>query len=130
MASDPRDLTTMYNTALTPEQEAQYQDWAKANGRQNDTYDYDMRGAWLNGVEQSGNGHFPDTFKKPNHPTFSKESKYSGVDGFEGGQWVGDDKNGWQYKASPTNMHWRSPQELQDYFQRVEPHAKLIVPDR
>lgn len=40
--------------------------------------DYDLKGLWLSNpnVKPSSNLHFPDTYKLPNHPTFSNESKY------------------------------------------------------
>jgi hypothetical protein len=38
-----------------------------------------MRGYWKAnpGGKPDSRGHFPDTFKLPNHPTFSAESKYA-----------------------------------------------------
>ena len=45
----------------------------------NDMNDYDMAGAYNAGMlTPDGRGHLDDTFKKPNHPTFSNESIYSG----------------------------------------------------
>lgn len=40
--------------------------------------DYDFRGAYQAAIldKYNSNSHFPDTFKKPNHPTFSNESIY------------------------------------------------------
>ncbi len=39
----------------------------------------------------SENGHWPDTFKKPNHPTFSVESQYAkGPDAAKAGRWQGE----------------------------------------
>lgn len=126
--SDPPDMTDRYNTALTDGEEQQYQTWAAKNGHAGDTRDYDLRGAWKAGAGQAGNGHFPDTFKKPNHPTFSSESQYSGVDGYTGGTWtdLGNDK--WAYKPSATNLQMRSPDQLRQYFQRVEPGSQLDIP--
>ena len=75
-------------------------------------------------VDPEGNLHFDDTFKKPNHPTFSKYSQYNGVDGYTGGNWI-ELRNGknWKFIADPSNM-W-SQQELQDYFRRNEPNNVL-----
>lgn len=44
--------------------------------------DYDLRGLWMNNpnVKPSSNMHFPDTYKLPNHPTFSNESQYFSPD--------------------------------------------------
>ena len=79
-----------YNTILTKEGEAAYQAW-KAKYAPNDSgVDYDLRGAFAAGVTPSANGHFPDTFKKPNHPTFSVESRYAKFRPFDAGYWNGD----------------------------------------
>src|SRR5690242_7452603 len=86
---DPNDFSGRYNTQLTPAEEQQFQQWAQASGRANDTYDYDLRGAWKSGAATAPNGHLPDTFKKPNHPTFSDQSQYHGIDGYQGGSWGG-----------------------------------------
>lgn len=78
-----------FNTVLSPKDEMLYLAWAAKNGRQNDDIDYDMRGAWKANVGQSGNGHYPDTFKKPNHPTFSDQSMYHGAPNPDGGVFIG-----------------------------------------
>ena len=124
--TDTGDFTGSYNTPLTPEQEQQFQAWARKNNRLKDLYDYDMRGAWLSGAKQASNGHFTDQFKKPNHPTFSTESQYSGKDGFVGGSWekIG---NKWNYTASPTNLKFHAPSQLNQYFKGVEPDSTLIL---
>jgi hypothetical protein len=125
MESDPNDFSDRYNTQLTPAEEQQYQTWAKSSGREKDTYDYDMRGAWKSGVTSDPRGHFPDTFKKPNHPTFSSESQYHGKDGFEGGSWSKGQGDSWIYNASPTNSKFHP--DLNEYFKRVEPESQLIL---
>lgn len=125
---DANDLSSMYNTELTPDDEAAYQAWATKAGRTGDVYDYDMRGAWKAGAGQAENGHYPDTYKKPNHPTFSRESQYSGQDGFVGGEWVEGKDGAWIYKASPSNLHWRNAQQLQEYFNQAEPDTQLQLP--
>jgi hypothetical protein len=91
MAGDHNDMTEHYNTELTPEEEGAYQSWAAKHGRERDTYDYDLRGAWKYGLEPDENNHLPDTFKKPNHPTFSDQSIYHGRDGHRGGRWDHDE---------------------------------------
>lgn len=125
--ASPPDYTDRYNTKLTAEQEAAFQKWAQAQGRAGDTRDYDLRGAYLAGASEAANGHLPDTFKKPNHPTFSKESKYNGVDGNEGGEWV---KSGdkWEFKASKTNVSMYGADNLRRYFGDVEPGNTLTLP--
>lgn len=87
----PRKYDQLYNTILTPDQEKVYQNWVNSlpiNLRGD--YDYDLRGAWLNGDVPSNNYHFTDKWKKPWHPTFSNESVYS-TPGAEGGRWDGEE---------------------------------------
>jgi hypothetical protein len=75
-------------------------------------------------------GHGPDTFKLPNHPTFSNESIYHGRDGNEGGQWEQNEDKTWTFTPGRTNLEHHSPQELRDYFERVEPGNHLNLPSR
>ena len=121
--SDPNDLSGAYNTKLSPADEAAFQAWAKANNRTRDMYDYDLRGAWKAMAKQSANGHFPDTFKKPNHPTFSNESQYALGPVLQGGQWG----NG-TFAPGVTNLQFHSPQELTEYMRSVEPDYRLLPP--
>jgi hypothetical protein len=118
------DFTDKYNTKLSPEQEAQFQAQYPNN---KDVADYDLRGAFAAGATKAANGHLPDTYKKPNHPTFSSESQYNGVDGYTGGKWS---KHGdaWQFEASNTNTKMRSPEELQQYFATTEKGNALVLP--
>ena len=44
--ADPMDFSDRYNTKLTPAEAKAYQAWAKAERRERDVYDYDLRGAW------------------------------------------------------------------------------------
>lgn len=125
-APDPHDLTDQYNTQLPPEQEAKFQAWAKALGKQGSSYDYDLRGAFLAGAGQAANGHFPDTFKKPNHPTFSDQSQYSSKE-TPGGRWEQQPDKSWQFTTSPYQSKFHSPEDLQSYFKQVEPGNKLVV---
>lgn len=81
-------------TKLNPNEEAQFQQWAKTNGITDvdhpDSH-YDYRGYWqqTQGAPHEAGQHFPDTYKQHGHPTFSTESKYSrGAN--DGGTWVGD----------------------------------------
>lgn len=117
-----------YNTKLTPQEEVQFQGWKQKNAPNDSGEDYDLRGAFK--ADQSGKlsrdsrGHTTDLFKKPNHPTFSDQSQYSGKDGFVGGKW-GDDNS---FTPSPTNLQMNNPQQLQQYFKTVEPNSKLNFP--
>jgi hypothetical protein len=134
--ADPYDYSARYNTPLTPAEEQAYQAWgqqlAAAGGRNPaaDTYDYDMRGFWKTGGQFAGNGHAGDTYKKPNHPTFSTYSQYHGADGNQGGTWAGG-QNGqpWTFTPSATNLQVHDPGDLQRYFQQVEPGNTLILPE-
>ena len=92
-----------------------------------DMNDYDMAGAYLSGAQPGENAHFTDEFKKPNHPTFSTESKYNGADGKYGGQWSENDGQT-SFKPSQWNIQNMGLPALQDYFDKVEPDAKLDVP--
>lgn len=122
--NDPRDFTGQFNTKLSPQQEAQFQ---AAYPNANDLYDYDLRGAWLSGAAKAKNGHLPDTYKKPNHPTFSAESQYSTPDA-PGGQWVDLGNGQYQFVAAPGNLKYYRPEELQQYFKQREPNSVLILP--
>lgn len=83
--------------------------------------DYDYGAFKMSGQQQSDNGHYPDTYKLPNHMTFSEESQYSGKDGNEGGHWsqLGEDR--WSFKPGATNYQNHSSDDMQDYFKAVEP---------
>lgn len=67
-----------FNTPIPENRKVEYSNWAKANVTDSG-HDYDYAGAFLAGFDRSKdpNGHLPDTFKKPNHPTFSVHSKYA-----------------------------------------------------
>lgn len=79
-----------YNTPLNSSQESQFQDWKKKYAPNDSGSDYDLRGAFKSGLTPSDNGHWPDTFKKPNHPTFSDESIYASQSPEKAGHWNGD----------------------------------------
>src|SRR5262245_26592741 len=78
------------DTQLSPEDEARFQAW-KARYAPNDSgEDYDLRGAFQAGYTPNAQGHWPDTFKKPNHPTFSVESRFAQDYPDRAGRWEGD----------------------------------------
>lgn len=73
-------------TANTPE--------GKAGISYSDKLDYDMYSWYRNNPSQAASPwkegqHWPDTYKRPNHPTFSNESIYSTPEN-PGGHWEGD----------------------------------------
>jgi hypothetical protein len=120
---DPTNLTDKYNTPLSPQETLKYQAWLQTlPEQQQDTRDYDMQGAFKAGVAQSENGHLPDTFKKPNHPTFSDESKYSGQEGYVGGKWEKLPSGQWAFTpgVSSTRKPMIDPEDLKRYFAKQE----------
>lgn len=80
----------METTPLSREEEAQFQQWVAANRTpdvDNPLHHYDYRGLWKakgqpggryeTGAFTYGVDHFPDTWKRSTHPTFSAESIYA-----------------------------------------------------
>lgn len=126
-ANDPQDFSERYNTKLSPEEEARFQEWARKENRTGDVYDYDLRGAWKElqsgDMKEDARGHLGDKYKKPNHPTFSDQSRYNGVDGYLGGTWSEEDGKT-VYKATKQNM--LSKAQLAQYFSRAEPGVVLV----
>ena len=131
-----------FNTPLTQEMEQQFQYWvgdlSRRMGRNvaMDLYNYDMRGFWL--AQKTGNAsidpetlHFPDTFKKPNHPTFSAESIYNGTPSpygkkFQGGIW--DPKGKW-FMPSKEMLGLTHPKPyMERYFKEREKGIELRFP--
>ena len=97
---DPAYFSERFNTALSAENEAKFQKWMNYAKTvfdvdlSGDLESYDLRGFWLNGGHSDlafmqRRGHAPDTYKKPNHPTFSDESIYHGYDAGDGQKWEG-----------------------------------------
>jgi soluble lytic murein transglycosylase len=127
---DELDYSNKFNTQLSSSDETKFDSWAaalsKKEGRDvtKDMYDYDLKGAWKQGADQAANGHFPDTFKKPNHPTFSDQSKYSVAGGDSGGVWS---KQGDKDVYTPTAAHIKTygVENLKKYFAREEPDSVL-----
>lgn len=121
-----------YETQLSDKEEVEYQKWVAEKsaelGRPVESSDYDMRGFWKDPkARQGANGHFPDTYKKPSHPTFSNESKYSGVDGNEGGEWA--KKGGkWTFQPGPTNIS-NGLDHTREYLKQSDPDVELIEPE-
>ncbi len=89
--ADEKTTSEKYNTKLDPSEEAKFQVWKKKNMPSDSGMDYDQRGAFKAGAKAGKDGHWPDTWKKPNHPTFSNQSKYAiGADAELAGTWDGD----------------------------------------
>lgn len=80
-----------HETPLTQDEEVQFQQWKKFYAPKDSGADYDLRGAFKAGLQPDrSTGHWPDTYKKPNHPTFSDQSVYSSLVGTKPGTWNGD----------------------------------------
>lgn len=87
-----------YNTLLKPAEERRFNRWvtkeSKRQGRDilMDMGAYDVRGFWKSGDHKrmDQDNHGSDAWKKPNHPTFSNQSRYHGTDGWYGGNWTED----------------------------------------
>lgn len=118
-------------TKLSADDEAKYQSWRqKLPGSLKNDSDYDLRGLFKSNPNQqpSSNLHFPDTYKLPNHITFSDESVYNGQDGNKGGHW-GNQNGKSTFQATDQNIkNAGGADKLQDYFNKYEPDSKLILP--
>src|SRR5258706_5940169 len=80
-----------FDTALAPEEETRFSSWKQRYAPNDSGADYDLRGAYKAGLTPDAKtGHWPDTFKKPNHPTFSNESQYAKDAPEKAGSWNGD----------------------------------------
>lgn len=79
-----------YETELTKPEEQRFQEWKAVTAPNDSGADYDLRGAFKAGLAPGTDGHWPDTFKKPNHPTFSVESIYAADRPDLAGKWEGD----------------------------------------
>lgn len=98
----------------------------------NDTSSYDLR-AYYNSNPQAAmefikpGTHAPDTYKLPNHITFSDESMYHN-EKTPGGKWSFENGKDVFY-ASPLNIkNAGGADKLQKYFNENEPNVKLIIP--
>ena len=128
------DLSRQFNTLLGPEELARYHDWVRSEsavqGRDlgRDVADYDLQGFWRDrqSFGDEARGHGPDTYKKPNHPTFSAGSKYA--EGRGAGQWRESPQGMATFVAGPANLRHQTPAQLREYFREVEPGVGLRTP--
>jgi hypothetical protein len=97
------------DTKLTKDDEAKFQEWKTKYAPNDSGFDYDLRGAFKAGLTPSlhsdGTMHWSDEFKKPNHQTFSNESKFAQDEKYAkyAGSWEGE-------KYSPN------PGVLEEFF--------------
>ncbi len=100
-----------YNTPLTKREQKGFDKWiAKESKRQGrdismDKGAYDIQGFWKAGdwKRMDADNHGTDTWKKPNHPTFSNHSRYHGADGWYGGNWT--EEAGYQPSKQTINTY-------------------------
>lgn len=78
-----------FDTQLDARKEAEFAAWKARYAPDDSGEDYDWRGAYLAGATPAPDGHWPDTWKKPNHPTFSTESIYAKERPDLAGRWEG-----------------------------------------
>lgn len=127
------DYSDKFNTVLSPDDEEKYQAWATENRREKDVYDYDLRGAWKElqsgTMSEDERGHLGDKYKKPNHPTFSDQSIYSGQDGVAGGVWSRN-AEGKDVYTSGRKLSSVEADRLRRYFLRNEPGVMLDLKDK
>ena len=105
-----------------------------AEGGQIESDDYDYEG-YKNAVKRGEikprkgeEDHYPDTYKLPNHPTFSDQSKYSN-EKTPGGTWVGQEPY-YYFHPSEHNLKNKSPDELGEYFHNIEKKGThVVLPD-
>ena len=110
-----------YNTQLNSKEQKQFDSWvakeSKRRGRDilMDRGAYDVTGFWKSGdyKRMDSDNHGSDNWKKPNHPTFSNQSKYHGADGWYGGYWT--DKAG--YQPSKQTLEAYGPDYYNEMFQ-------------
>ena len=99
----------------------------------NDTLTYDLRAAYdelpysVMKKFANSNSHLPDTYKKPNHPTFSNESKFHSTE-TPGGKW--DKVDGvWYYEPSLLNIESMGGlKKYEEWFKQNEPGVELMIP--
>lgn len=127
------DYSDKFNTVLSPDDEEKYQAWATENHREKDVYDYDLRGAWKElqsgTMSEDERGHLGDKYKKPNHPTFSDQSIYSGQDGVAGGVWSRN-AEGKDVYTPGRKLSSVEADRLRRYFLRNEPGVMLDLKDK
>lgn len=112
-----------YDTKLTPDEETKFKEWKAKYAPKDSGADYDLRGAFKAGLTPDAQtGHWPDTFKKPNHETFSVESNYAKDAPDKAGSWAGP-KHDIYIPAGATYVAGDSD------FNRLAKNALYVGPD-
>jgi hypothetical protein len=130
-----------YNTPLNAQEQAKYKQWIPQSEAlhqrplTDDNIDYDMQGyAKSLGFKPWQPGHGVDTFKKPNHMTFSDQSRYHGtpdpVNGGanQGGHWFSTAPQIPAYQPSVKSAAYQGAERMKNYFQKYEPDYQLMEP--
>ena len=132
-----------FTTKLTKKQEGKFQNWYKNvsyelgldSNPDNPLHAYDYRGFWLENRNKDINYkqpdfHFTDTYKQPNHPTFSIESKYAdkkyGIDPKTVGHWEGDNFISGSFNNLIAARTDKPIKELEYKKQPYEPSKEII----
>lgn len=135
------DIKNIYNEST----EDDYNKWVEAIENYKgihikDDPDYDYKGfynenpnyAWSM-LNKEAKAHFSDKYKTASHPTFSKESIYSGYKnifnpkGITGGTW--HDNNNYQLSEDQINIDWDIDRTL-EYIKEVENDiVNVLAPD-
>lgn len=123
-AADTRAVQGLseYDTELGAADETLYQEWKQTLPKQlRSEEDYDLRGYYKETGGEDAEGHLTDKYKKPNHPTFSAESKY-----YKKGLWAGK----WDEDGNfiiPMDTPKEKLKELVEYWRSgAEPTAILM----
>lgn len=118
-----------YDTHLTPAEEQAFRVWKARYAPSDSGLDYDLRGAFKAKIKPDPTtGHWPDTYKKPSHPTFSTESQYAKFAPHLAGTWGGPNKD--QYiPAPPIDLSTGQPATRPPAGANViSPHAVGPIP--
>ena len=113
-------MSDPYETLLEPVDELRFRQWKERHAPKDSGADYDLRGAFQSGVTPAANGHWPDTYKKPNHPTFSVESQYARLAPERAGRWSGEMYIPPRQEMFPMNPSQINPQMLAMLLQNPE----------
>lgn len=111
-----------YDTRLNSIEEDTYQLWKQKLPQQlQSEQDYDLRGYYKETGGEDAEGHLTDKYKKPNHPTFSVESKY-----YKKGMWAGKWDEDGNFRI-PMDTPKEKLSELIEYWRSgAEPTAVLM----
>jgi hypothetical protein len=117
------------------EKPQRFAEGGKVGEKENLSDDYDYAGydrAVAQGLIESRAGeeaHYPDTFKLPNHITFSEQSKYSN-EKTPGGRWMETEGGRYYFHPSEHNLKNTSPDAMAEYFKNYEKKGtSVVLPD-